>query len=136
MVKKFLTRGEEIDIELKPNVYITNKRVIQYDKNSSSESFKDISLKFLESLSFESLKYPWLLVIGGLGFVLSLIYGTSEQAVGAGLLLGLIWLLIFIWIYYATKAKTIVFSGTNNKITCNDDISSFKDIRELFEKYN
>ena len=134
MIEELLTDGEIVKLKLSDEVYITNKRILQYRKSILTQSFKDLSLKFLESISYEKAGNILFLIIGAIGFIIVLTLGLKLNKIEYSLF-SIVWLLVFIFLFEFFTVQKIKFIGNNTKMRCKGDFSKIKEIRDLYEKY-
>ena len=133
MIKDFLTKREHIEININDSVYVTNKRIIDYSEDETDAYFKDLSLDFLESISYEYTSKPELKLYGIIGALFFLFIGFKIDEIYM-VIISMIWLAIFFILFYKSQVEELIFRGNNTFISCVTDREIIKDVREVYNK--
>jgi hypothetical protein len=138
----FLLAGETM-MEKYDDVVLTNLRVIVYKDSLSNKDFQDVHYRYLESVGFDMVRSPGLLVFGFFlllaSFVLLCVWLTSDVKdtsflawsvlsgiLGFGMIIG----------FFVLGRRLIVFRGHNTELRSRtSDDKLIKRARELQRDY-
>lgn len=120
-VDECLAENEEVVYTVGDVFFLTNRRVISI----GNDDFKDVAFKHISSIEWKAYRYPWLLIVGAVSFVLGLVLKKDYQLL---IVVGTVFIVLYFFlkkyeIMFITAAENVSYDIGRNAETVVNDIS-------------